>query len=288
MLAFLLVAIVSVTAQTANSNISDANALLRQSKYADAEAAFRAITTAAPESGAAWFGLGQALEANGQPDKAIAAYARALELKFAPTMNMLYTARAYAKQGNQEQAYVWLTKVSESNPPPAAIQIASGSPAFASMKEQPRFKQLLESMKPCSSPEYHQFDFWVGSWAVQNPQGQTLGRNDVTNIQGGCVLQENWVSGRGSETGTSLNFYDSRDKKWHQLYYDNSGNMGAYPPLTGEFKDGKMVMLSDPGQQPMSRWTWYLISPGKARQMSEQSNDNGKTWTTIWDSVYVK
>ena len=150
------------------------------------------------------------------------------------------------------------------------------------------FKQIVERMKPCNSQEFHQFDFWIGSWEVQNPQGQVVGHNDVNRIVGGCILQENWTSGRGSESGTSFNFYDYRDNKWHQDYYDNSGNMGNYPPLAGEWRDGKMVLLSASGVQPLSRWTWYEMSPGKVRQMAEQSRDGGKSWSTTWDSVYVK
>jgi hypothetical protein len=159
---------------------------------------------------------------------------------------------------------------------------------FASMRDEPRFKQALEQIKPCNSPEYHQFDFWVGSWEVQNPQGQTLGHNDVNRMVGGCIVQENWASSRAPQSGTSFNFYDYRDQKWHQDYYDNSGNMGNYPPLTGEWRDGRMVLLSAPGVRPLSRWTWYELAPGRVRQLAEQSNDGGKTWSTTWDSIYVK
>ena len=64
------------------------------------------------------------------------------------------------------------------------------------------------------------------------------------------------------EKGTSLNFYDNRDQKWHQIYYDNSGNMGNYPPMAGGLKDGRMVMMTSADQTPLSRWTFYVISEG--------------------------
>ena len=35
-----------------------------------------------------------------------------------------------------------------------------------------------QTAPPCKArPEYRQFDFWVGEWDVQNPQGQTAGTN---------------------------------------------------------------------------------------------------------------
>jgi tetratricopeptide (TPR) repeat protein len=281
------------SAQTAASPaLKEANALLAGSKNAEAEAAFQSLIAADASNLNAWLGLGQSEQNLGKTDKALAAYAKVIELSPAPVFQtqtaMLSIAGVYATKGDQEKAYLWLDRLADSHPASAFLAILGGTREFDSLKEQPRFKKIVERMKPCNSPEFHQFDFWVGSWEVQNPQGQTVGHNDVNRIVGGCILQENWVSGRGSESGSSFNFYDYRDKKWHQDYYDNSGNMGNYPPLAGELRDGKMVLLSAPDVQPLSRWTWYELSPGKVRQMAEQSTDGGKSWSTTWDSVYVK
>ena len=140
----------------------------------------------------------------------------------------------------------------------------------------------------CQSPEYRQFDFWLGDWDVHSPDGPSVGRNLVTSEQDGCLLIEHWTSSTGGETGTSFNYYDVRDKKWHQLYLDNSGNAGDFPAMDGNLIDGKMVLVSDEKQSPVFRWTWYVLSPGKVRQMAEKSDDGQKTWKIVWDSVYVK
>ena len=289
----LALAIISASgAQTIPTTLKEANALLAASKNAEAAAAFRSLIDADGGNLFAWLGLGQSQENLGETAKALAAYAKVIELSPNPVyptrMAMLSIAGVHAARGDQENAYSWLNKLADSHPAPTFLGIITGAKQFDSLRDQSRFKQVLERFKPCNSPEYHQFDFWVGSWDVQNPQGQVVGRNDVNRIVGGCILQENWASLRASETGTSFNFYDSRDKKWHQDYYDNSGNMGNYPPLTGEFHDGKMVLLSAPEIRPLSRWTWYEIASGKVRQMAEQSSDGGKTWAITWDSVYVK
>jgi hypothetical protein len=102
------------------------------------------------------------------------------------------------------------------------------------------------------------------------------------------LLVEHWTASKGGQTGTSFNYYDVRDKKWHQLYLDNSGNAGAFPAMAGNFADGKMVLIADDKQTLVSRWTWYMVEPGKVRQMAEQSSDGQRTWNVVWDSVYVK
>ena len=49
-----------------------------------------------------------------------------------------------------------------------------------------------------------------------------------------------------------------------------------------------MIMLTDDVNNSMSRWTWYVMEPGKVKQMAETSADHGKTWQVTWNSVYVK
>ena len=140
---------------------------------------------------------------------------------------------------------------------------------------------------PCDAAEYRQFDFWVGDWDVHDPAGNLVGTNNITREQDGCLLVEHWISARGTETGTSFNYYDIRDKSWHQVYLSNNGNAGAFPAMAGQLKDGKMVLISDEKVSPVFRWTWYVISHGHVRQMAERSSDNQKTWKIFWDSTYV-
>ncbi len=157
---------------------------------------------------------------------------------------------------------------------------------FISMLALPAFAAQPPA-HPCDAAEYRQFDFWVGDWDVHDPAGNFVGTNKVTREQDGCLLVEHWTSSRGKETGTSFNYYDTRDKKWHQLYLSNNGNAGAFPAMAGELKDGKMVLISDENVTPVFRWTWYVTSPGHVRQMAESSSDNQKTWKITWDSIYV-
>jgi len=92
--------------------------------------------------------------------------------------------------------------------------------------------QKPTNQKPCSAAEFRQFDFWLGSWDVQ-VQGKAVGHNEVTLEQDGCLIVEHWSSLRSREKGSSFNYYDVADSKWHQLYIANNGNARSFPPIAG-------------------------------------------------------
>lgn len=142
---------------------------------------------------------------------------------------------------------------------------------------------------PCRSrPEYRQFDFWVGEWDVQNPQGQPAGTNSVQLILGDCVLLENWTGARGGQ-GKSFNVYNAATGKWQQTWVDNSGNVLE---LAGEYRDGQMRFTGETpgrgGAKTLERLTFTRISADRVRQFWEQSADGGKTWTVAFDGTYIR
>ena len=93
--------------------------------------------------------------------------------------------------------------------------------------------------KPCSDPEYHQFDFFVGDWIATQQDATPAGTNLVTVEEGGCLLRENWQGGGGTN-GESLNFYQSTPK--------------ASGPLTAHLDSLKgRAEVSD--SFPAHRWT---------------------------------
>ncbi|HVO88757.1 MAG TPA: hypothetical protein VMV45_09455 [Casimicrobiaceae bacterium] len=141
----------------------------------------------------------------------------------------------------------------------------------------------------CTSPEYRQFDFWLGDWQVAGPTGKPVGRNRITAIHNGCALQEQWT-GNGGSTGTSLNTYDASRKRWHQTWVDNGGNLLL---LEGSFADGRMT-LSGATQRAeatgtdLQRITWTPQPDGRVRQLWEASEDDGKSWKVVFDGWYSK
>jgi hypothetical protein len=143
---------------------------------------------------------------------------------------------------------------------------------------------------PCTAPEYHQFDFWIGNWDVYDATGKTLqGTNEVTRVLGDCVLQEHWAGSQGG-TGQSFNVYDAARKVWHQTWIDDHGGLLV---LEGTFVRGKMILSGEKptqGEQPAhtDRITWEPLEDGVVRQLWETSNDHGKTWKVAFDGRYKR
>ena len=144
-----------------------------------------------------------------------------------------------------------------------------------------------EKEKPCAAPQYRQFDFWLGSWDVTE-KGKAAGTNRIESILGGCALHESW-QGAGGSRGNSINFYDAPRGLWHQTWIDAAGN-GLV--LEGRYENGAMRLEGKrpgaaPGTTDLHRITWTPLADGKVRQLWETSSDNGKTWTEVFDGLYV-
>jgi hypothetical protein len=144
--------------------------------------------------------------------------------------------------------------------------------------------------KPCSSAQYHQFDFWVGDWDVYNPAGKKVGENRITREEGGCLIHEHW-HGAGGGTGQSLNTYDLARGVWHQTWVGSSGTVLI---MDGGLKDGSMVLeetrpgVTHPGKMVHHKITWTPLPSGDVRQHWEVSLDGDKTWKTLFDGRYVR
>jgi tetratricopeptide (TPR) repeat protein len=278
----------SLAGQTTAPDVNAANELFAQSKWPEAAAAYRSIATADPANVLVWQNLGEALLQQHRAAQARDAFQHALDLHSRPVSNQVNIARPSADENDRANALALLQKLIASGYGGIIRPIVLSSIEFAQWKSDGPFQALLAQTVPCQSPGFHQFDFWIGDWEVQDPQGNVVGRNLVTREQDGCLLIEHWTASAGGQTGTSFNYYDVQDRLWHQLYIDNSGNAEAFPAMAGTLTNAKMVLRTDSAKPSISRWTWYTLAPNKVRQMAEQSTDNQKTWTITWDSVYVK
>lgn len=168
----------------------------------------------------------------------------------------------------------------------ALIAVAAPAPAQeGSEAAAPATPPSATKPAPCTAPEHRGFDFWLGEWSVTNvATGASSARNRITAIQGGCAILEEYES--GAYSGTSLNYYDAGDGRWHQSWIDNQGQ-----PLRihGGLEDGSMVLRSDPGGEngtTIQRITWTPREDGSVRQHWEASKDGGATWGTVFDGIY--
>ena len=267
-----------------------AEALYAAQNWAEAAIAYENLTRTDPQNGRIWYRLGYSRHALGQYDRAVAAFARAVEIGHNP-VSMYGLACAFARLGDRDHAFEWLEKALNAGlPNPSQIQTDAD---LAAIRDDARFKQVAmladRAARPCENlPEYKQFEFWVGDWDVQTPQGQRVGANRVERLEAGCVVMENWTGLQGG-TGKSINFYDATTRKWRQTWVSSTGNVSEFQ---GEFKDGAMQFLgsrSGQGGGPgMNRLTFFNLGPDRVRQLAESSSDGGKTWSVVYDFIYIR
>ena len=142
----------------------------------------------------------------------------------------------------------------------------------------------------CTSPEFRQFDYWVGAWIVTDSAGGTpYGTNDVTLEESGCVIHEHWAGSRGG-TGQSFNYWDPRTKVWQQDWV--ASNAGSSLHLIGHLEGTTMVLEADvPGPNGTAvhhKAMWIPEPDGRVRQYWRSTTDGGQRWAMVFDGWYRK
>ena len=145
---------------------------------------------------------------------------------------------------------------------------------------------------PCATPEYSQFDFWVGRWNARwtDAQGKEAeGTNRIEKTLDGCVIVEHFDGAPGSPLkGTSVSTYDRRAQQWKQTWVDNTG---AYLDFTGNWQDGRMTLARSAvvqGKPSLQRMVFRDIGAQRFTWDWDVSSDAGATWSTQWRIEYTR
>ncbi len=147
-----------------------------------------------------------------------------------------------------------------------------------------------QNEKPYSceeTSEHRQFDFWVGNWKVTDKAGEKeFGHNSISQREKGCLLLEEWRSSR-AHTGTSINYYNPSDSKWHQHWVDNGATIIH---TSGGIEDSSMVMRGkiyylQSSRTAEFRGRWTPLEDGRVRQFFEEK-DSQDEWQTWFDGYY--
>jgi hypothetical protein len=141
--------------------------------------------------------------------------------------------------------------------------------------------------RPCSAPEYHQFDFWLGDWDGfdMDKPSVVVAHNRVDSILGGCVVREDYRALDGME-GQSFSIYDASRKLWHQTWVTNRGKLLV---IEGRFENGEMILSgadrTADGKQQRVRGVWKPARDG-VRETAVTSLNGGKTWQPWFDMIF--
>lgn len=265
-----------------------ANKLWQDQNWNEAAKAYTELTKSEPNNGMAWYRLGASLVFLNKFEEAVTPLEKASGILQGP-MAYYTLGTAYAKLNNKDKALDNLTKAAGAGF--AQFNRVKSDPNLDGIRQDPRFNGALEAVeknaRPCKfSPEAKQLDFWVGEWdAMVN--GRAVGTSVIQRLEDGCLIMENWTGGGGS-TGKSMNFYNPVTKKWRQTYMSNGQGIWE---MEGEYKDGAMrfegEVISAAGKI-LTRVIFYNLSADKVRHTEDDSSDNGKTWTNVWDATYVR
>lgn len=148
----------------------------------------------------------------------------------------------------------------------------------------------------CASPEFRQFDFWVGEWSLTWPASAVSdskagqGSNRIERALDDCVIIEHFTGAPGINLrGMSVSTYNKRARRWQQTWVDNSG---GYLDFIGEFRDGRMILsreaVLENGKKLLQRMVWKNIKSDSLDWSWERSEDGGGTWKVLWPIHYQR
>jgi hypothetical protein len=166
----------------------------------------------------------------------------------------------------------------------ALLALAPGS-AGAQAQEPP-----AAPAKPCAAPEIQQFAFWIGEWDLTWDRGKGRGTNSIRWILDGCVVHEHFQEKEGEGPpleGWSVSSWSPLLRKWQQTWVDNQA---GYLDFQGGLEDGRMVLSrrarGADGKEFLQRMVWQDIRKDTLTWNWERSDDEGKSWRTLWKIDY--
>ncbi len=146
------------------------------------------------------------------------------------------------------------------------------------------------------APPDRQFDFWLGTWKVNNRRLSADGiwqdsgeaRAIIEPILGGRAIVEQWsgMVGGGEVKGFSLRAYDSRRKKWIILLNWPGRRSQGFSTMEGTFRHGRGEFYPpgaiENGSRNLTRFTFCDPMPDSCRWDQATSSDGGGNWRTTW------
>lgn len=145
----------------------------------------------------------------------------------------------------------------------------------------------------CDGSEvYERLDFWIGEWDVFVGDRQ-VGTNRIERVVGGCAVMEHWQAAGGGE-GKSLFYVPPQDSTWQQVWVAGPASRpGAVKEKRLEeiLDDGALRFVGrvplPGGGSVLDRTTLTPLEGGRVRQVIEISRDDGESWLSRFDAVYV-
>jgi hypothetical protein len=144
---------------------------------------------------------------------------------------------------------------------------------------------------PCAQAEFHQFDYWIGTWSVAGTNQKKSADVTVAPILSHCALSEHWATvqaDRGHD-GYGVSTFNQATQNWEYFWVASNGYTSFW---TGHFSENAMNFVAaqpSPGAAPLRQWVMKLLPDGRIEETATSSQDDGKTWkiqyTLYWTRV---
>lgn len=156
---------------------------------------------------------------------------------------------------------------------------------------------------PCDGPRHRQFDFWIGSWVIEQTifdGGGTdetfAAETEVRRALDGCAIVEEWrgrvrfpwegMAAPDSLYGLSVRSFDETVGRW-SIHWMDSRRPQFSGPFIGEFREGTGIFtrrrdLPD-GSHLLTRIVFDEIEQNSVRWRLSVSNDDGRNWRVLWE-----
>lgn len=239
-----------------------------------------------PDDAAANFFKGASLQRLGRNEEAVDFLERAGVLGYQPgNAVLLNLARALLGLGRDDEALDQLQSLADGGF--GAIGLLQG-PAFESLAGQPRFDAVRESVqrnaRPCQySDDNKRLDFWLGTWDVLSG-GALIAESVISKSVDGCTLHEDYRT-FGGYSGSSLNYFDSADGLYKQVWVDSRNAITLYAESA---RDENFLELRAQQANGTELRMNYRYDPDTDTvvQAVDSSSDGGETWTNGFLGTY--
>jgi hypothetical protein len=133
-----------------DETLTEARRLIQSQDYGQALALLGPLLERAPDNAQAWLAYGQALQKQGQLDRALEAHAKAAGFDETKLQAMYDTGATYALKGEPDNAFAWLERLHET----ARFNLTGIGidPDLASLKDDPRFGELFPTPAEFAAP----------------------------------------------------------------------------------------------------------------------------------------
>lgn len=282
--------------------LKKADSLFFASAWKSAIPLYDIFLKTAPENSLAWNRLGFCYHNIADYERAINNYNKSLDNNPSPPLSatvLSRLARVYAIKNEKARAFMYLDKAIQAGY--INVTELENHKDYNTLRGKARFTELIKhatnAAMPClNHAPSREFDFWIGEWDVYpNGTNVLVGQSKIEMASGGCMILENWSAiGGAPNTGKSMNYVNPATGKWEQLWIGSGGINQNNPQrfVDGTYKDGAMrftfEQVTPQGQKQTGRFSFFNEGPYQVRQFNEVSNDDGNTWTTVYDFVYKR